>query len=163
MWWRTWIKIDCDDQMKPKAFQDTIRQKLYPILQLQRAGEIDWFYFLFHPKPEDPINLYYDVVLTTDKKNPKEFLPSYCIDTTKITPLTSISGIDESLLKYKDIGEAWKLIGDQSVFIINLVCSHSEEGEISSKQFVQFMHFFMNSMGWGFKSYFIDYHGKRFF
>ena len=153
--WRTWIKIEIVNQSPFKSFQDTIRMKIYPLLQLQKNGQINWFYFLFHPKPDDPTNFYFDIVFTTDKVNPNSFLPEYCISTEKINPLNSIYGIDVGLLKDADIGEAWKIIGEQSEFIINFVRSHKADTEIHARQIAQFMHFFMNPLGYGMKSIFL--------
>jgi hypothetical protein len=115
---------------------------------------IDWFYFLFHQKPDDLANCYFDVIFTTNEKDPSAFLPKHCIDTHKIPPMLSISGIDTKALRNEDIGEAWRIIGEQSEFIINLVCSHKEDSEISAAQIVQFMHFFMNQLDYGGKCLF---------
>jgi hypothetical protein len=152
--WRTWIRIESGDQPTFKMFQDTIRQRMQPILQLQKNGEINWFYFLYHSKHDDPTNFYFDVVFTTERKAPNEILPEYCIGTQKIPPITSISGIDEKILLDEDIGKAWRIIGEQSEFMINMVCSHRENTEIPPIHIAQFMHFFMNQLGYGQKSLF---------
>jgi hypothetical protein len=151
--WRTWIQIEIRDNSLFKSFQDTIREKLQPILQLQKSGKINWFYFLFHSKHNDPNNLYFDVVFTTES-DPKDILPNYCIDTAKIPPMMEIDGVDEKLLEGEDIRKAWRIIGEQSEFMINLVCSHQENVEIPPAQIAQFMHFFMNQLGYGKKSLF---------
>lgn len=150
--WRTWVKIGFSPQLKHKMFQDTIRNKMYNILQLQKMGEISWFYFLFHIKRDDPFYAYFDVVFTTDREDPNEFLPEFCIDTKKIPPMKKISGIDTKLLKDEDIAEAWKIIGEQAVFIIDLIRAHKENVEIHHQQIAKFMHYFMNSLSLGFKS-----------
>lgn len=147
--WRTWIKIDRGKGSIFKCFQDTIRRKLEPILQLRKRGEIDWFYFLFHSKPDDPTNQYFDVVFTTDRESLNDLLPEYCTTGEKISPMTSISGIDMSILNAEDIKKAWGIIGEQSEFMIDFVCSHNENNEIHPEQIAQFMHFFFNSLGYG--------------
>ncbi len=153
--WRTWIKIQSGNQPTPKMFQDAIRQRMQPILQLQKSGEIAWFYFTWHTEnAPDLANLYFDVVFTTERKEPDEFLPGYCTKAKKIDPMKSIAGIEEKFLEGEDIRKAWKIIGEQSEFIINLVCSHKKETEIPPRQIMQFMHFFMNQMGYGHKSLF---------
>jgi hypothetical protein len=68
--------------------------------------------------------------------------------------MTSISGIDEKILDGEDIKKAWRIIGEQSEFMINLVCSHRENIEIPPKQIAQFMHFFMNALAYGGKCWF---------
>ncbi len=150
--WRTWVKIGFMHKLTHKKVQDTIRNKMYNILQLQKMGKISWFYFLFHIKRDDSVNAYFDLVFTSEKEDPKEFLPEFCIDTKKIPPMKKISGIDTTLLKNEDIAEAWKIIGEQSVFIINLIRTHQTNVEITQLQIAQFMHFFMNSLLLGHKS-----------
>ncbi len=152
--WKTWISIHPGKEPIKRLFQDTIRAKLQHILQLQKNGKISWFYFLWHPKVDDPANLYFDVVFTTESGDPESFLPEYCVDTKKIAPVGSIAGIDESLLIGDDIREAWRILGEQSVFIINMVCSHKGNVEIPPSQVAQFIHFFMNPLGYGGKSLF---------
>jgi len=150
--WRTWVEIGPKNQLTLKTFQDTIRHKMYPISQLQKTGEITWYYFLYHNKPDDPANEYFDTVFTTDRGDPKEFLPKYCVDTEKIPPIKKILGIDETILEGKDIAEAWRIIGEQSDFIIDLVRAHTENSEIHLRQITQFMHFFMNPLWLGNRS-----------
>ena len=127
---------------------------MYNISQLGKTGEINWYYFLYHNNPEDLGNHYFDVVFTTDREDPNNFLPGYCVDTQKIPPMTKISGIDETILEGQDIAQAWRIIGEQSEFIINLVRAHTENCEIHPQQIAQFMHFFMNALGLGHKSIF---------
>jgi len=150
--WRTWIKIGLKSKLTLKRLQDVIRHKMYDILQLKKTGKINWYYFLYHNKPDDPTNGYFDVVFTTTSEEPTKFLPEYCVDTKKISPITEISGIDSSILKDTNIVEAWRLIGEQSQFIIDLVRTHDENSEIPPKQIARFMHYFMNALGLGHKS-----------
>lgn len=150
--WRTWVKIGLKSQLTHKMFQDTIRHKMYRISQLQKTGEITWYYFLHHNKPDDTANGYFDIVFTTDRGDPNEFLPEYCVDTEKIPSMMKILGIDETILEKKNIAEAWRIIGEQSDFIIDLVRAHTENSKIHHKQIAQFMHFFMNALGLGQKS-----------
>ena len=84
-------------------------------------------------------------------------MPDGCTKPEQVNPkgMALISNIDMEILKGEDIREAWKLIGEQSKFIINLICAHKENQEISFKQIVQFMHFFMNPLGLGHKSLFL--------
>lgn len=150
--WRTWVKIGLKSQLTHKMLQDTIRHKMYRISQLQKMGEITWYYFLYHNKPDDTANGYFDTVFTTDRGDPDEFLPEYCVDTKKIPSMRKIDGIDEAILEEKDIAEAWRIIGEQSDFIIDLVRAHTENSEIHLQQIAQFMHYFMNALGLGGKS-----------
>lgn len=150
--WRTWVKIGPKSQLTHKMLQDTIRHKMYRISQLQKMGEITWYYFLYHNKPNDTANGYFDVVFTSNRGDPNEFLPEYCVNTEKILPRRRITGIDRTILEEKDIAEAWRIIGEQSDFIIDLVRAHTENSEIHPQQIAQFMHYFMNALGLGGKS-----------
>jgi len=150
--WRTWVKAGLRSELTHKTLQDTIRHKMHNISQLQETGEITWYYFLFHNKPDDMANGYFDILFTTDRGNPSEFLPEYCLHTEKSPPKSEISGIDETILEENDIAEAWRIIGEQSEFIIHLVRAHTENSEIHLQQIAQFMHYFMNALGLGSKS-----------
>lgn len=150
--WRTWIKVGLKNDLTYKLLQDVIRHKVYGLSQLEKTGKINWYYFLYHNKPDDPTNGYFDVVFTTTSEEPTKFLPEYCVDTKKISPITEIDGINSSILKDTNIVEAWRLIGEQSQFIIDLVRAHDENSEIPPKQIAQFMHYFMNALGLGHKS-----------
>ena len=150
--WRTWVRIGLKSQLTHKALQDTIRHKMHDVSQLQKAGKITWYYFLFHDKPDDPANGYFDAVFTTDSKDPNDFLPEYCVDTKKIPPMMEILGINKTTLENEDIAEAWRIIGEQSEFIIALVRAHAEKSVVNPQQMAQFMHYFMNPLGLGLKS-----------
>lgn len=150
---QTWIKI------MPKKnwitadlstiIPEIIRSKVSIFADLLREGKIDWFCFLIHEFPEDPDNFYFHIRFTKVKGKKFE-LPDYC-SKPKIEKVgQTISGIDNSLLNDEDIGEVWKIIGEQSELIIKLVQIH--KGRISIEQFVQFMHFNMNMLGLGHRS-----------
>ena len=152
--WKTWVKIGLINQCTLKIIQDTIRTKMQPINQLEKDGKITWFYFLNHQKNDDPLNQYFEVIFTTNGTDPNEFLPDGCSKPEQVKPekMALIVGINIEILKGEDIREACKLIGEQSKFIINLICAHKENQTIPINQIVQFMHFFMNPLGLGHKS-----------
>ncbi len=62
--------------------------------------------------------------------------------------LQNISGINKSLLKDDDMAEAWKIIGEQSEWLLNLVNIHKDV-VIPVGQITQFMHFYLNMLGLG--------------
>jgi hypothetical protein len=146
------VRIGSFEELTFKRIQDAIRYQMHEISELLNSEKINWFYFLVHPKPDDNANGYFDVVFTTDKEDPSEFLPEYCQDTKKIPPMNTILGIDVEILEQKDIAEAWRIIGEQSLFVIDLIRAHSKDSTIHQFQVAQFMHFFMNSLGLGLKS-----------
>lgn len=150
--WRTWVKVGLKNQLTYKMLQDTVRYKMHNISLLQKAGKITWYYFLYHDKPDDAANGYFDIVFTTDRVDPCGFLPEYCVDTKKIPPMMEISEIDKTILQEEDIAEAWRIIGEQSEFIISLICAHAENRVVHPQQIAQFMHYFMNPLGLGLRS-----------
>jgi hypothetical protein len=77
-------------------------------------------------------------------------LPNYCSEPKYLGREygVSISGITKTQLKNNKIEEAWKLIGEQSEWIIHMVIAHKDR-EITIQQIIQFMHFYMNMLGLG--------------
>jgi hypothetical protein len=165
--WEVWIPLD----LPPEAFRatlrtlakqqewfnkivDTIRSHVSEAISaLETSKKIDWYYFLIHQREND-INSYFHIIFSLKEGvESRDFLgslPSYCLHPKQLGHGygESISGIEKSLLKNEEIEEAWKIIGEQSEWIIRMVKIH-KDGEIPIKQFIQFMHFYMNVMGLG--------------
>lgn len=59
-----------------------------------------------------------------------------------------------SILKSNDVDEAWRILGEQSEFMIDLMTIHKEEDYVHPRQITQFMHYFMNMLGLHMKSIF---------
>jgi hypothetical protein len=116
---------------------------------------IDWYYFLIHGKESDIVPHFDFVFSLKEGVQPKvclDLLPPYCLSPNPLVGFgQTISGIDTSRLKNEDIREAWRIIGKQSEWIIDMVHIY-KDGDIPIRQFTQFMHFFMNAMGVGMQS-----------
>jgi len=134
-----------------------IRFKIYPLISLLRNnGVIDWYCFLIHdrnygvPTSEDDNNLYFHIRFEVKKDvNLNQFLislPNYCVMTRRISPrmVESINGIDKALLKNEEIEEAWRIIGEQSEWLLNMLNTHKEDVDIPFKQVAQFLHYYFN-------------------
>jgi len=132
----------------------------HTIRNLKQREVINWYHFLIHnrksgvPTTEDDENLYFHIRVALEKDvEPKDFresLPDYCIMARPIERrLESIAGIDKSLIKNEEIEEVWRIIGEQSEWIINMVNIHKENVEIPIPQITQFMHFYLNMIGLG--------------
>lgn len=152
--WETWVRIGPRGNLTLKMFQDAIRNKIYPMVsRLKKEKKINWYHFLFHNYPRDPNNGYFHIrfsVMRNINKVDDLNLPKYCFSPKKVDPIRNIDGINKALLKNEEIAEAWRIIGEQSEWIINLINIHKEDiGWIPIDQIVQFMHFFMNMMGLG--------------
>jgi hypothetical protein len=157
--WETWIKIGI-----PQGYQELfnravsiIRSQVSETVSVLETREmIDWYQFLIHGKENDG-NLYFHIRFSlrngTDSKDFLDSLPSYCLDPKHIErrDVESISGILKTLLKNDEIEEAWRIIGEQSEWIIHMVSIH-KDGGIPIQQFIQFMHFYTNMIGLGHQS-----------
>jgi len=133
-------------------FQDTIRDKIYPMIsQLMNKGTINWYHFLYRGQKKDQDNAYFHIrfSVTSDFEESKDIgLPEFCDLTKKIGPILEISGIDRSLLKDEKIEEAWRIMGEQSEWVMSMLNGHKEDvGLVPIKQIIQFMHYFMNMFG----------------
>jgi len=155
--WHTYIKLGLPSEITLKLIQDVIRFKIYPLISdLQENEFINWYHFLIHPNPKDSkdSNLYFHIRFSVKKEinNIADLnLPHYCEEnlTEKINPIYEIKGINSNILKKEEIEEAWKIIGEQSEWVINMINIHKEDIEIPTIQIIQFMHFFMNMFGLG--------------
>lgn len=64
-------------------------------------------------------------------------------------PYTVDSSKEFGRKKLGDIAESWKLMGEQSEWVLTVLKGHEENAQIPVNQLVQFMHFFMNMLGLG--------------
>ncbi|MHA3965004.1 MAG: hypothetical protein AM325_015865 [Candidatus Thorarchaeota archaeon SMTZ1-45] len=148
--WETWIRIGPANSLSYKMIQDTIRERVGPTFsRLLKEEEINWFQFLIHPFPGDQTNAYFHIRFSPTQDTEID-LPTYCTPQQKINVGQSIAGVNRALLKNNDIAEAWRIIGEQSAWIIEFIEAHKEDnGWIPVDQTVQFMHFFFNMLGLG--------------
>jgi hypothetical protein len=135
-----------------------IASQVAPLVSvLQKEQLIDWYYFLIHGEGS---SVYFDVVVSLKNSVTEETLrncvqPLSCGSTPEKLPHgfgKSIGDITTTQLRNDDILEAWKLIGEQSEWVLKMVNAH-KEGVMTIEQFKQFMHFFTNALGLGFKSF----------
>jgi hypothetical protein len=141
-------------------FKEAVRRMKSQVTQLVSVLEkedklIDWYYFLIH-KEQNENQPYFDVVVSLKIGITEEVLKNclrrltYC-STPKKLPHSfgeTISKITRAPLRNDDIGEAWKLVGEQSEWVINLVNAYKDDA-LTIEQFTQFMHFFTNPVGLG--------------
>lgn len=159
--WETFIKIGLPNELSLARVIHLIRFKIYMTISNLREKEvINWYSFLIHsrktgvPTTEDDNNLYFHIrVSLKNHVKPSDFvdlLPNYCVLTRKRKrkPVETISGINKSLLKNEEIEEAWRIIGEQSEWVMNMLNIYKEEIEMSiyPKQISQFLHYYFNMM-----------------
>ncbi len=153
--WETFIKISPEQSMV-----SIIGSKLFPMLHnLKNSNMIKWYCFLIdRSRLQDDRSQYFHIRLEpndaiNDKEQLNQILPDYC--EKQITELCKnvenleiISGINKTLLRDEDIAEAWRIIGEQSEWLMDLVNIHKDV-EIPIGQITQFMHFYLNMLGLG--------------
>jgi len=160
--WETFIRIGLPNTVSHSRFYDMIRSNVHPtIFDLKQKEIIDWHCFLVHnrdsgvPTTEDDDNLYFHIRISLKKDvNPEDFLPKYCLMTRKVKPddvkqiwITENEVMDTSKFKTERIEEAWRIIGEQSEWFLNMLDSYKENVEITPKQVGPFLHYFSNMMG----------------
>jgi hypothetical protein len=154
--WETFIKIGTSDAASFERLVHVIRFMIRPMISdLMQKRVINWYCFLIHdrhsgvPTSEDDNNAYFHIrfALEADVEPERvlDSLPDHCVMTRRVEPrLETISGIDKSLLKNEEIEEAWRIIGEQSQWLLNMLSIHKEEVEVQPQQIAQFLHFYAN-------------------
>jgi hypothetical protein len=148
--WEIWILLD-----KPTTYDTivkAIRSQVFEVVSILKSKQIiDWYQFLIHPRNGEPaIHIRISLREGVDSKDFLSSLPNYCLPPKQIErkEMESISGIDKPLLKNQEIEEAWRILGEQSEWIIRMIDIYQSE-KIPIQNFTQFMHFYLNMMGLG--------------
>jgi len=66
--------------------------------------------------------------------------------TRKTGRIEKILGIDTSLLKKGQIEEAWRIIGEQSEWVLNMLDIYREAVEVPLEQITQYLHYYFNML-----------------
>ena len=149
--WETFIRIGEMPFIDISKIIRMIRFQIDAMIShLIRDGTINWYCFLIHgknsvPTTKDDNNAYFHIRVSV-KNNTEPSFPDYCVMTRKIERdwVKSISGIDKSLLENEEIEEAWRIIGEQSEWLLKMLNIHKEDVEVPPRQIGQFYHFFAN-------------------
>lgn len=154
--WETFIKITSEEKrVDLNVIYNMIRFKVNPVVSsLMDDGKIYWYCFLIHnrhsgvPTSEDDNSPYFHIRLAVKKDVGADelltSLPDYCVMTRKRRRIETIYGIDKSLLKNQEIEEAWRIIGEQSEWLVNMLNIYKEDINIPPKQIAQFLHYYSN-------------------
>ncbi len=155
--WETFIRFSWDD-LSSRRHISLIREKVAPAISILKAERnISWYCFLIHdrnsgvPASIDDENLYFHIRFELKKHiNPVDVLPSYCVLTRKIDPkwvgTISIDNkgtkFDTSLFKEESIEEIWRISGEQSEWLLNLLNAFKENTNIPISYIEQFLHYY---------------------
>jgi hypothetical protein len=146
------------DELSSGGHIGLIREKVgYTVSVLKAKGKVDWYCFWIHdrnsgvPTSADDAYLYFHIRFELTKHmSPVDILPIYCIMTRKVERdwVKAISvdykgtPFDVSLLKDDSVEEVWRLIGEQSEWLLNLLNRVKENGKIPASHIKGFLHQF---------------------
>lgn len=157
--WETYVEIPSNNEMGYSSFlinaYGILRLKVRPMISDLTQNGTEWYCFLFHPsRIQNDRKRYWHIRFEPregidDKDEVNAILPDFCDKTMTVRckdveDINHISGIDESLIKNNEIEEAWRILGEQSEWFLNMLEIHKENVTISSRQIGQFLHFFFN-------------------
>jgi len=136
--WETFIRFSWDE-LSSGGHIGLIREKVAHVISVLKAkGDIGWYCFWIHdrnsgvPTSADDDYLYFHIRFELKKHiSPVDVLPIYCVLTRKVEPewvkAVSIdnkgSPFDVSLLRDESIEEVWRIRGEQSEWLLNLLKS----------------------------------------
>ena len=152
--WETFIRFSWTD-LSSGGHIGIIREKVaHTISVLKAKGNVSWYCFFIHdknsgvPTSEDDEYLYFHIRFALEKHiDPVDFLPIYCVLTRKVDPewVKTVSmddkgtEFDVSLLKDESIEEVWRLIGEQSEWLLNLLKAFKENVNIPASNIKGFL------------------------
>ncbi|MFA6601197.1 MAG: hypothetical protein WC352_04695 [Candidatus Omnitrophota bacterium] len=146
----TFIKINPGDDCL-----QVLGQKVKPLIEeLTLTKKIGWYCFLVHDRnsgvptaPDDDSSYWHLRLELAPQIEPEALassLPSYCLMTRKIFFGDEIGGIDKNLLKNGNVMDAWRILGEQSEWMLRMLDIHTGEGLPLRRQVAQFLHYFAN-------------------
>ncbi len=155
--WETFIRFSWEELSSGK-YIDLIRDKVaYTISMLKAKGGVGWYCFWIHdkasgvPTTEDDEYLYFHIRFEITKHvSPVDILPIYCVLTRQVEPKwvksVAIDGngaeFDVSLLRDARIEEVWRLIGEQSEWLLYLLDRFKDNTTIPVSHIKGFMNQF---------------------
>jgi len=134
--WETFIRFSWDN-LSSGGYIGLIRDEVaYTISMLKAKGEVGWYCFWIHdrnsgvPTSEDDEYLYFHIRFELKRHiSPVDILPIYCVLTRQVerewVKSVAINGnraeFDVSLLRHESVEEVWRLIGEQSEWLLHLL------------------------------------------
>jgi len=152
--WETFIRFSWSD-LSSGGHIGLIRDKVASTISVLKAkGNIGWYCFFIHdkdsgvPTSADDDYLYFHILFILEKRiNPVDVLPIHCVLTRKVDSESAKSisinnsgaKFDVSLLKDESIEEVWRLIGEQSEWLLNLLSAFKENVNIPASYIKRFL------------------------
>ena len=159
------IRIGLASEPSVERCISVIRSQVSPLISyLKEKRMINWYFFLIHnresggiPTTKDDRNAYYHIRFGLESNIDSETFLKSVEDYLEYKPLWRRTndpvihgGFDRSGFRNEQFEEAWKVMGEQSEWIINMIEVHKKNVNIA--HIVQFMHYFLNMMGLGGKA-----------
>ncbi len=155
--WETFIRFSWDD-LSSGGYIGLIRDKVaYTISMLKAKGDVGWYCFWIHdknsgvPTTEDDEYLYFHIRFELKRHvSPVDILPIYCVLTRQVerewVKSVAINGnraeFDVSLLRDESVEEVWRLIGEQSEWLLHLLDRFKDNVTIPASHIKRFMNQF---------------------
>jgi len=165
--WETYLRIDAKPG-KPRAASATLavikvlREQVLPyVRRLERYHGVEWYSFLVHDAPEGaPPGAYIHLrisraaqphmlppILGGDLRKMRMPLRRWTQPKRIVAPACrEIAGLARTALRSGDIRRAWKLIGEQSAWVLSLLEQHQPDDLAVALHATQFMHYFSNML-----------------
>jgi hypothetical protein len=147
--WETFIRFSWDDLSSGRHIS-LIREKVASTISILKAkGDMSWYCFFIHdknsgvPASVDDDYLYFHIRFELKKHvSPADILPIYCILTRKVEREWVKTDFDLSVFKDESTEEVWRLIGEQSEWLLNLLNAFKENGEIPTSYIERFLNYY---------------------
>ena len=154
--WETCIRFSWED-LSSGAHIGIMREKVaYAISFLKGKGNLSWYCFFIADRNSgatavDDKYLYFHIMFELQKHiNPVDILPIYCVLTRKVEPerVKTIpidnrgNVFDVSLLKDESIEEVWRIIGEQSEWLLKLLTAFKENVNIPASYIKRFLNYY---------------------
>ncbi len=136
-----------------------LRSHVAPLVRgLTKDGVINWYSFLVHgrqsgvPTSADDDGFYIHLRMTlADSISENELIskiPNYCLMTRRmeVTNPHSLDTVDINFLTDSRVEIGWKILGESSEWVLQLLDSHDPQKQIPPQNVAQFLHYLGNQL-----------------
>lgn len=159
----TYIKIEYSDDLPAMTnwqnYAGVLRSQVAPLVRaLLEEGYITWYSFLVHdrqsgvPTTEEDNGFYLHLRMALrNLLTENEFmrrLPDYCVMTRKMwaPDPPSLDTVDISFLADANVEQGWKILGESSAWVLQLLESHDPAKPVPLQNVSQFLHYLGNQL-----------------
>jgi hypothetical protein len=131
-----------------------LRTKLSPLIRtLQEKKLISWYSFVLHQSgksgvptaPDDTgldIHMRLELAPLVDENTLRGKLPDYCLKTQMMEGPHphEISGIDAARMRDGEVANAWRVFGESSQWVLDMLDAHKPDERVPLEHIAQFLH-----------------------